>query len=420
MPVGRRCERALEEKEATRLVTSDVKEAMGKAAKGEISNEELGAIEMTACPGPGTCNMMGTALTMACITEALGLALPGAATVEAMSDEHIALAQAAAQLIVELADGGLSALSFLTESAFENAIRMALSFGGSTNMVLHMLALAAESGVPLRLEDFDRLSTQTPLLAKFKPASEHTVTDFHNCGGVHALMAELARGKMVHLDVPAVGQGTMAARLASRSGGDGQVIRALSSPLASEGGLAVLYGNLAPRGAVIKKSAVAPHMLKHAGPARVFDSEEQVRDGLLSAEVRQGDVLVIRHEGPRGGPGMRELSIPAALLTGMGLDQSVAMVTDGRYSGATRGPCIGHVCPEAAVQGPIAALREGDCVLIDVPARRLEVDLPQGEIARRLAEYTPPAPKVSGGFLDIYRMLVAQADEGAQLRVSMI
>lgn len=443
------------------MVASDVKEAMGRAARGRhpargsgsdgsgngaqgpvpprragpadgyettnsaplpgepalpclesISPEQLHAIEATACPGPGACNMMGTALTMSCVVEALGLALPGAATVAALSEEHLELCRAAARLAVVLADGGLGVRSFLGPPSLRNAIRVGLAIGGSTNMVLHLLALAAEVAAPLELADFDRLSRDTPLLTRLKPASPYTVTDFHLAGGTPTIMAELAR-KGLLAEAPVVTGRRVADAVAGAPAPDGVVIHPLTAPLAPEGGLAVLYGNLAPRGAVVKQSGVAPQMLRHTGLARVCESEEQVRERLLDGVVRQGDVLVIRHEGPRGGPGMRELSIPAALLVGMGLGESVAMVTDGRYSGATRGPCIGHVCPEAAAGGPLAAVRNGDTVHIDIPGRRLEVDLPEAELAARLAAYTPLPPKASGGFLDLYRALATGADEGA-------
>jgi len=399
------------------LVASDVKEAMGRHVRGELTEAELRDIECSACAGPGTCNMMGTAATMACVTEALGLALPGAATVEALSEEHLSLIEAVGRRIVDLADGGPPAAAHMSRSCLQNAVRVGLAIGGSTNLVLHLLALAVEVGVDLRLTDFDRMSRGTPLLARLKPASGLTVTDFHRAGAVGAVMAELCAGGLLDLSAPVAEAANMGERLHGHPGADGAVIRPISAPLAAEGGLAVLYGNLAPRGAVVKQSAVSPKMLVHSGPARVCESEEHVRARLLSGGVQAGEVLVIRHEGPRGGPGMRELSIPAALLVGMGLGDSVAMVTDGRYSGATRGPCIGHVAPEAFVGGPLAGLRDGDAVSLDIPKRRLEVDLSEGELADRLRAYQPPAPKASGGFLDIYRALALGADEGAGLRV---
>ena len=397
------------------MVASDVKEAMGRLVRSEISRDDLCAIETCACPAPGACNMMGTALTMGCITEALGLSLPRAATVEALSREHVEKARAAAAWITRNAETAPGARAHMARPSLENAIRFGLAVGGSTNMVLHLLALAAEAQVDLKLDEFDALSRQTPLLTKLKPASELTVSDFHRAGGVPALMKELSEGGLVRADAPACVDGTVGARLGQEAGADGSIIHPVASPLAEEGGLAVLYGSLAPRGAVVKQAAVTPAMRVHAGPARVCDSEEQVRERLLSGQVAAGDVLVIRHEGPRGGPGMRELSIPAALLVGMGLGDSVAMVTDGRYSGATRGPCIGHVCPEAAAGGPIAAVAEGDTIRVDIPARRLDIDLTRSQIAKRLEGYRPPAPKASGGFVEIYRALASGADEGASI-----
>lgn len=399
------------------IVASDVKEAMGRRLSGELTEAQLREIECGACPGPGVCNMMGTAVTMACISEALGLALPGAATPLALSEEHLSLAAEAGRLITALADGGPAAREHLTRASLENAIRVGLAIGGSTNLVLHMLALAGEVGVALDLETFDRLSRATPLLTKLKPASGFSVTDFHEAGGVGAVLAELAGAGLVSLAAPVTEGGDLAGRLRRHAGADGRVIRAAATPLAPEGGLAVLRGNLAPRGALVKQSAVSPAMMVHSGPARVCESEEDVRERLLSGSVVAGDVLVIRNEGPRGGPGMREMSIPAALLVGMGLGESVAMVTDGRYSGATRGPCIGHVAPEAAEGGPIAAVREGDTVSIDIPGRRLDVDVSEAEMADRLRGHRPAPPKASGGFLDLYRALARGADEGAALRL---
>ena len=399
------------------LVASDVKEAMGRLVRGEITEAQLRAIECGACPSPGTCNMMGTAVTMACVAEALGLALPGAATVEALSPEHLRLTEIAGQRITELTAGGSGAAAHLSLPSLHNAIRMALAFGGSSNLVLHLLALAREVDADLKLADFDLLSRETPLLTKLKPSSATTVTDFHLAGGVGAIMAELSRASLIAAECPVIEGGTIGDRLRDLPAVEGTIIRPASAPLAPEGGLAVLYGNLAPKGAVVKQSAVSPQMLVHSGPAVICESEEHVRERLLTGGVTAGDVLVIRNEGPRGGPGMRELSIPAALLVGMGLGESVAMVTDGRYSGATRGPCIGHVAPETASGGPLAALREGDIISIDIPNRRLEVALSADEMADRLRTYTPPPPKATGGFLDIYRALAQGADEGAVLRL---
>jgi dihydroxy-acid dehydratase len=399
-------------------VASDVKEAMGRFKSGKISMEELREIERTACPGSGGCNMMGTASTMCVIVEALGLSLPGNATVRSDSDEIERMAFEAGVKAAELVRAGVSARTFITPSSLENAARVAIAIGGSTNTLLHLPAIAAEEGIELDLRWFDSLSRSTPLLGRFKPASDRTVSDLHEVGGVRAVIRELLRGGLIHAAAPTVSGetiGELAARV-QRKPGDEEVLRPFESPLAPEGGIAVLYGNLAPEGAVVKQSAVVPQMLVHTGPARVFDSEEEVRDTLSSGEVAEGDVLVIRYEGPVGGPGMRELSIPAALLVGMGLADRVAMVTDGRYSGATRGPCVGHVCPEAALGGPIAALRDGDIVHIDIPARILEVELTSSQIKERLSSWRPPERKVRG-FLRLYRHLVGSAAGGARLDV---
>ena len=396
------------------LVASDVKEAMGRLSAGEITREQLADIERSACPGPGACNMMGTAVTMACLTEALGLSLPRSATVTALSDEHEALARESGRQVVSLVEGGRCGRQFMSRQSLENALRVGLAAGGSSNMVLHMLALSEELGLGLSLMEIDQLSRNTPLLTRLKPASEANVTDFHQAGGVPALMTNLS--PVLDLDVPIVEAPALKDRLADETVCEDGLIRPLNQPLAAEGGLAVLFGNLAPRGAVVKQSGVAQDMMTSAGPARVCNSEEEVREKLVAGEVHAGDVLVIRYEGPRGGPGMRELSIPAALLIGMGLGESVAMVTDGRFSGATWGPCIGHVCPEAAVGGPLAAVREGDLIRIDIPNRRLDIDLTDDEIHKRLTTFRPPPRKVGGGFLEIYAALVSGADTGAVLR----
>jgi len=396
------------------LVASDVKEAMGRFSAGEITRERLADIERLACPGPGACNMMGTAVTMASLTEALGLSLPRSATVTALSDEHRQLADESGRQIVSLVESGRSARQFMSRPSMENALRVGLAVGGSSNMVLHMLALSEELGLGLSLRDIDQLSRDTPLLTRLKPASEANVSDFHRAGGVRALLTALS--PLLDLDLPVVEAAALKDRLADEPTGGNGFIRPLSEPLAAEGGLAVLFGNLAPRGAIVKQSGVAEGMMTCVGPARVCNSEEEVREKLVAGEVRAGDVLVIRYEGPQGAPGMRELSIPAALLVGMGLGESVAMVTDGRYSGATRGPCIGHVCPEAAAGGPLAAVREGDLIRIDIPNRRLDVDLTDKEIRKRLTAFRPPPRKVGGGFLEIYAALVSGADTGAVLR----
>jgi dihydroxy-acid dehydratase len=392
------------------IITSDVKEGMGRLHAGLISADEFRLIEENACPGPGACNFMGTANTMACVAEALGLTLPGAATLPAIDPARRDLCIASGRLSVKLAQEQLTARAMLTRQSFENAIRVVLATGGSTNAVLHIPAIAHDAGIVVSLDDFERLSRETPLLGKFRPAGTHTITDLHMAGGVAALMKALS--PLLHLDLPTVTGETIGERSDAAEILSPDVIHVLDAPLSSEGGIAILRGSLAPRGAVIKTSGVAPSMHQHTGPARVFECEEEVADSLLGEAIRPGDVLVIRNEGPRGGPGMRELSIPAAILVGMGLGDSVAMVTDGRFSGATRGPCIGHVTPEAAAGGPIAAVREGDPIRIDLTDRRVDLLVPEDEIARRLAGWQPREPAVTGGFMDLYRRIVSGADEG--------
>jgi dihydroxy-acid dehydratase len=394
-------------------VACDVKEAIGRYNSGEIDEQELNRIESIICASVGACSMMGTANTMASVVEALGLALPYCATMLAVDAARVHLARYTGERIVQLVEEGLTANQIITEKSIENAVRVCLALGGSSNALLHLPAIAHDTGIKLTVDDFDALSRKTPLLAKFKPASQFNLLDFHEAGGVPALMKELQ--SLLHCDVPTVTGRTLKENLTTAKVLRPEVIHSLDNPLAPEGGIAVLYGNLAPKGAIVKQSAVSEKMLVHSGPARVFESEEEVRDHLQSKQVNQGDVLVIRYEGPKGGPGMRELSIPAAMLVGMGLGDSVAMVTDGRYSGATRGPCIGHVCPEAAEGGPIALVQDGDIIHINIPNRKLNVELSDEELNRRKANWHPPEPKIQHGFMVLYSKIVGDANAGAVL-----
>jgi len=403
-----------------RVVTSDVKEAIGRANRGEITLDELGEIERAACCGPGICNMMGTANTACVVVEAAGLSLPGNATIAAtrppsheVNPDLLSLAAEAGRRVLDAVAAGLTFCDVVTMSTLRNAIAVVQAIGGSTNLVLHLAALATELGHALALDDWDRIGQRTPLLCKFKPASPYTVSDFGRAGGVAALLKRL--GTTLDLDLPTA-YGSDLSLVADRAQVlDPEIIRSPDDPLAPVGGIAVLRGNLAPDGAVIKASGVDPAMMHHVGPARVYDSEEEVQAGLLDGRVQPGDVLVVRYEGPRGGPGMRELSLPAAILVGMGLSDSVAMVTDGRFSGATRGPCVGHVCPEAALGGPLAALRDGDVIEIDVRGRSIDVRLSDVELEARLAAWTPPAKDIPPGFLRLYADCVGPASRGAVL-----
>ncbi len=398
------------------VMTSDVKEGMGKLQAGKITDAEFYAIESCACPGPGACNFMGTASTMNCVTEALGLTLPRCATLPALHPDRQELCLSSGRQIVKLVEQNLTARQMLTRPALENAIRVVLALGGSTNAALHIPAIAGEAGIDLGLDVFDDLSRQTPLIATFRPASPFTLIDLDRAGGIPAVLHLLT--PLLNLDLPTVTGETIRARAATAENLRPDVLHPLDDPLAPEGALAILRGNLAPRGSVVKQSAVAASMLRHTGPARVFESEQDLETSLSAQQIRPGDVLVIRNEGPRGGPGMRELSIPAAMLTGMGLNESVAMITDGRFSGATRGPCIGHVAPEAFVGGPIALVENGDLIEIDIPRRSLNLLVSDQELDRRRARWRPPVPADAAGFLNLYRQIVTQADQGATLKIN--
>ncbi len=393
---------------------SDVFNALGALSKGEISPEDLEELEGAACPGCGSCAGMFTANTMNCLLEALGLALPGNGTAPAVSAERLRLAKEAGMRVMGiLANGGPRPRNILTEAAFENAFRVDLALGGSTNTVLHLLALAEEAGVPFPLARINELSDSTPQLCRLSPAGPHHMEDLHRAGGIPAVMGELAEGGLLQLDSLTV-SGPLRRRL--RGARDREVIRPLREPHSPVGGIAVLFGSLAPEGAVVKRGAVAERMLCHRGPARVFDSEAEAVRAIEARDFQDGDVIVIRYVGPRGAPGMPEMLTPTALLSGMGVDDRVALVTDGRFSGATRGAAIGHVSPEAAHGGPIAAVRDGDGIEIDIPGKRLDLLLSEREIAQRLARWAPVKPDVPPGYLARYASRVTSASRGAVLK----
>ena len=394
-------------------VTSDIKEAIGEYKIGKLTKEDFFLIETQTCSF-GACNMMGTANTMACIVEAIGLSLPGCATMGATSKEKEDLSKDTGKKIMNLVENNIKALDVITHSSIENGIKVSLSFGGSTNMILHMCALSHELGGNLDHFDFDRLSKSIPLLAKFKPASEYNLTEFHEAGGVQVLMKKLS--KLLDLSTKTVLNLTLNEALENLEINDFQIIRNLDDPIEKEGGIAVLKGNLAPEGAVVKQSAISLKMRYHKGPAKVFECEEDVKNALMSNNVQERDVLVIRYEGPKGSPGMRELSISAAILIGMGLGDSVAMITDGRYSGATKGPCIGHICPEAIDGGPIAIVQDGDIIEIDINDRKLNLLIPEKEIEQRLRNWIKPEPRITTGYLNAYRKNVSSAKVGAYLK----
>ncbi|MHA1669096.1 MAG: dihydroxy-acid dehydratase, partial [Promethearchaeota archaeon] len=393
------------------FVTSDIKEAIGKYKSGNINKEELKILESETCFTPGACNMMGTAVTMACIVEALGLSLPGCATMSSMSPERETLCLRTGKTIMNLIKNGISALDLITHLSIENACKIALAIGGSTNMILHMCALSREIGLDLDHFAFDKMSREIPLLAKFKPSSEYTVTEFHEAGGVPVLMKKLS--SKLNLETINVLGKTLKETLENVMYTDYQVIRHLNDPIYPEGGIAILKGTLAPDGAVIKQSAVNPDMFQHKGPARVFECEEDLKNAFISGDIEKGEVLIIRYEGPKGSPGMRELSLPAAMLVGTELEHSVAIVTDGRFSGATRGPCIGHVCPEAYDGGPIAVVQDGDIIEIDIKNRVLNLLIPKEILQERLNKWKRPKRDISSSYLKIYRRLVSSAKYGA-------
>jgi dihydroxy-acid dehydratase len=396
------------------FVTSDVKEAIGKYNAGLISSGELYLIESETCCSPGACNMMGTANTMACIVEAMGLSLPDCATLSAVSKERENLSKETGRIVMHLIQKNIRALDLITNDSIENAIKVALSFGGSTNMIIHLCALSHEIGGNLNHFDFDKISKKVPLLAKFKPSSEYSLSEFHEAGGVKVLMKKLR--KFLNLTTKTVLGLSLKEFLEKVDFDDYQIIRTMEDPISNEGGIAILKGNLAPEGAIIKQSAINPKMRHFKGSAKVFECEQELKETLILNKIKRGDVLVIRYEGPKGSPGMRELSIPAALLVGMGLDDSVAMITDGRYSGATRGPCIGHVCPEAIQGGPIAIVQDGDEIEIDIDKRKLDLLIPDSEIEKRLKEWKKPEEKIKTGYLKIYKKNVSSAKYGAYLQ----
>ncbi|MHA1461003.1 MAG: dihydroxy-acid dehydratase domain-containing protein, partial [Promethearchaeota archaeon] len=394
-------------------VTSDIKEAIGQYKAGKITREELKLIESKTCSSPGACNMMGTANTMACIVEVMGLSLPNCATTPALGTEQEELSKETGKTIISLVKKKITALNLITHNSIDNACKVALSFGGSTNMVLHMCTLSHEIGGNLNHFDFDELSRSIPLLAKFKPSSEYNLSEFHEAGGVKVLLRKLS--PLLDLSTLNVFGETLEQYLTKVEPIEYQIIRELNDPISPEGGIAVLKGTLAPEGAVIKQSAVNISMRYHKGFAKVFESEEDLKEALSNDKIKKGDVLVIRYEGPKGAPGMRELSIPAAILIGMGLGDSVAMITDGRYSGATRGPCIGHVCPEAYDGGPISIVQDGDEIEIDLENRQLNLLVSEEEVKRRFKIWKKPEIRIDNGYLKIYRKLVSSAKHGAYL-----
>ena len=396
------------------IVMSQLDEAsLGGLQAKKFSEQEILEMEETACPGPGACSLMGTANTMQILTEALGMSLSGSATIPAVSSQRLMAARRSGRQIVKLVEDNLTPSRIMTRQALLNAIIVDLAIGGSTNALLHLLTFARELEIELALDDFDRLSRKVPCICSVIPNGPHTVVDFHEAGGAPAVMNELK--ELLHLDCLTVNGTTLGDNLIGKKSLNPKVISTVKHPFHETGGLAVLKGNLAPRGAIARPTSFKKEMLKHTGPAKVFDSDEDALKAIYDRNVQKGDVIVIRYEGPVGAPGMREMMLSTDALVGMGLDREIALITDGRFSGFTQGTAIGHIAPEAMVGGPIAVVQDGDVIEIDILNRSLTIRLTDDEIKERLKRWKAPEPKVKKGVLTIYSRLVGQADHGATI-----
>lgn len=388
----------------------DSYEALARAKKGDISDKELACLEMEACPGAGSCQGLYTANTMACLTETFGLSMPGCGTALAGSAKKRRIAEATGERIVEMVSKGIRPRDIVTLKSLENAIVVDMALGGSSNTVLHLTAIAHEAGIKLDLKRFDRISRSVCHIANIEPAGTHYMEDIEFSGGIPAVLKRLK----THLHNVKTASGRMVYDIADEARIlDEDVIRPFDRAYHTEGGIAVLFGNLAPDGAVVKQSAVNKPMMKFTGTARIFNREEEAMKAIMNNKIKAGDVIVIRYEGPAGGPGMREMLAPTAAIVGLGLADSVALITDGRFSGGTKGPCIGHVSPEASAKGPIAILKDGDIINIDIPNRKLSCNLSKQEITRRFKAWKPVAPKITKGYLARYSRMVRSADKGA-------
>jgi dihydroxy-acid dehydratase len=386
-------------------------EGVGAVTGGKMTEEELSRLEQMACPGCGSCSGMFTANTMNCLTEALGMGLPGNGTIPAVDARRQGLARKAGRQVMKLLADDVRPRNIINSDAIYNAFTVDMALGGSSNSVLHVMAIAHEAGVDFNLAMINEISQRTPYLSKLRPSGPHHIEMLDRAGGIPAVMAELKN--LLKLESNTVTGKTIGENLAGVKTLDSEVIRSVKNAHSATGGLVMLFGNLAPDGAVVKRAAVAPEMMVHRGPARVFDSEEEATKAIMNKKVKSGDVLVIRYEGPKGGPGMREMLTPTSLITGIGMDKEVALITDGRFSGATRGASIGHVSPEAASGGPIAAVREGDIISINIPDYKLDVELTDKEIADRLGKLADFEPRIKTGYLHRYIEKVSSASTGA-------
>ena len=391
-------------------------EGVGAYKAGKIDSTRLKELEENGCPTCGSCSGLFTANSMNCLMEVLGLALPFNGSALALSEERDELAQQAARMIFDLIEWNLTPRQLVTAEAIDDAFALDMAMGGSTNTVLHTLALAHEAGVDYPLERINSVADRVPYLCKVSPSGKWHMEDVHRAGGIPAILNEIAKsGNTLHMDRLTVSGKTLGESIEGIGIQDQEVIRTLQNPHSETGGLAILFGNLAPEGAVIKTGGVAPNMRKHTGPARIYESQDDAMQGILDHQVQPGDVVVIRYEGPRGGPGMQEMLSPTSAIMGMGLGEKVALITDGRFSGGTRGACIGHISPEAAARGPIAALQDGDMIEIDIDARSLNVQLSDGEIQKRLEKLPPFEPRTSSSWLRRYSRMVTSACTGAVL-----
>lgn len=395
---------------------SSMFEAVGALKAGKISEDELKAMEMSACPTCGSCSGMFTANTMNCLTEGLGIGLPGNGTIPAVYSERIRLAKKAGMKIVELVEKDIKARDILTKDAFINAFCLDMALGGSTNTVLHLKAIAHEAGVDIPLEKINEINEKVPNLCKLSPAGKYHIEDLYHAGGIQAVLKELSKIGVLNTDCITVTCNTIGENFKDARIKNHDVIHSVEDPYSNTGGLAILYGNIAKDGSVVKASAVAKEMLRHSGPARVFDSEDEAIKAIYDGKIQKGDVVVIRYEGPKGGPGMREMLSPTSALAGMGLDKDVALITDGRFSGATRGACIGHVSPEAMEGGEIALIKDGDIIEIDIPGRKLNLKISHEEMEERRKNFRKPEPHIKTGYMARYSRLVTSANTGAVLK----
>ncbi len=390
-------------------------EAVGRYSSGAFTDAEIFQLEEEACPTCGSCSGMYTANSMNCLSEAIGLALPGNGTIPAVLAKRMRLAKTAGSKIMELVKKDIRPRDIINMKSIKNALTVDMALGCSTNTVLHLPAIAREAGIDFSLELVNDISKRTPNLCRLSPAGDYHIEDLYYAGGVEAVLNELLANHLIDGGLMTVSGCTVKDNIGSSSIKDSNVIRRVSDPYSKDGGIAILWGNLAPEGCVVKKSAVDPAMLKHKGKAKVYSSEEEAMQAILAKKVSKGDVVVIRYEGPKGGPGMREMLSPTSAIAGIGLDKEVALITDGRFSGATKGASIGHVCPEAQAGGPIAIVKEGDLIEIDIPENRLTLAVDEDEIKRRLSSWSPPEPKIREGYLARYAKLVAPASKGAVL-----